>query len=670
MLSAAEKKLAHTVTTCIRLLAAEGVEQAKSGHPGLPLGAADLAYVLWQRHLRFNPADPTWINRDRFILSAGHGSMLLYALLHLYGYNLPLAELKRFRQWGSKTPGHPEHGLTPGVETSTGPLGAGISTAVGMAIASEMTRARLMVNGVSPIDHRIYVLAGDGDMMEGVSGEACSLAGHLRLNNLIVLYDDNHITIEGDTALAFSENVGLRYEAYGWKVLRVDGHDYDAVDEALTQARTADRPTLIICRTTIAKGACTKEGSHHAHGAPLGAQEIAAMKQKYGVPTDACFCPTEEALAHTRTRVAENQRYAAEWQRNFAAHLAAHPAARTAWEELQRTPAVVSPEDVLANVRFDKPIATRAASGAVLQYLAQRIPTLVGGSADLAPSNNTTLKDAGDFSADNRTGRNLHFGVREHAMGNIVNGMALYGGWLPFGATFFVFSDYLRPALRLSALMRLHAVWIFTHDTIFVGEDGPTHQPVEHLWALRAIPDINVIRPADATETAVAWALATATTDRPTALILSRQNLPVLDRTIYAPATQVARGGYVISEASDPARMKLIIIATGSEVHLALAAQKELHAAGIPVRVVSMPCIEIFERQDAAYRDTVLPRTVVNRVSIEAGTTTGWYKYIGQNGLAIGIDRFGASAPAEVLAEKFGLTPGAVVAAIRKHFSL
>jgi len=668
MLSAQEKQLAQKVTTCIRLIAAEGVEQAKSGHPGLPLGAADLAYVLWQRHLRFNPADPTWINRDRFVLSAGHGSMLLYTLLHLYGYDLPVEELKRFRQWESRTPGHPEHGLTPGVETSTGPLGAGISTAVGMAIASEMARARLAANGHSPIDCTVYVLAGDGDMMEGVSGEACSLAGHLRLSNLIVLYDDNHITIEGDTSLAFSENVGMRYEAYGWKVLRVDGHDYDAVDDALTQARAADRPTLIICRTTIAKGACTKEGSHHAHGAPLGAQEIAAMKQKFGFAADTCFCATEEVRAHTRRRVQENQAYYAEWRQSFDAYLAAHPAARQVWDEMQH-PRAVDPAEVLAGVPFDKPIATRAASGAVLQYLAKRIPALVGGSADLAPSNNTNLKDAGDFSAENRTGRNLHFGVREHAMGHIVNGMALSGVCLPFGATFFVFSDYLRPAVRLSALMRLHVVWIFTHDTIFVGEDGPTHQPVEHLWALRAIPDLNVIRPADATETAVAWSMATSTTDRPTALILTRQNLPVLDRKLYAPAEQAARGGYVISEARDPRNIQYLIIATGSEVHLALAVQKELQAEGSSVRVVSMPCLEVFQRQEAAYQDAVLPPSAVNRISIEAGTTTGWYRYIGREGLAIGIDRFGASAPAEVLAEKFGLTPTAVIAAIKRHFT-
>jgi transketolase len=658
-------------TLCIntlRTLAMDVVQRADSGHPGLPMGAAPMAYVLWQRHLKHAPHDPTWPDRDRFVLSAGHGSMLLYGLLHLTGYALSKQEVLAFRQWGSKTPGHPEYRLTPGVEATTGPLGQGHANAVGMAIAERMLAARFNRPGFELFDHVTYCLVGDGCLMEGVASEAASLAGHLKLGKLICLYDSNDVTLDGPAALSFTEDVGARYAAYGWQVLKVqDGNtDLEGLDRALAQAKAeTTRPSLVIVKTTIGFGSPHKAGTSAAHGSPLGVEEIALTKKALGWPfTEPCFLPPE-AVAQFRQAVPKGQAELARWEALRAGHRAAHPQLAA---ELDRALAGELPLDLeaaLPTFPAGTPIETRTSAGQVLNALARRVPELVGGDADLSGSTKTALKDLGSFDGQTGTGRNLHFGVREHAMAAIANGLAYHGGLRPFTATFFCFSDYMRPAVRLAALSHLPVVHVWTHDSIGLGEDGPTHQPVEHLMALRTIPNLFVVRPADAAESAQAWLLALRRKDGPTGLVLSRQKVPNPDRARLASAAGLQRGAYVLAEAAGGAP-RAIVIATGSEVQLALAAREELEKAGVPVRVVSMPCMELFARQDAAYREQVLPAAVHARVSVEAGLTHGWERWIGERGVAIGVDTYGASAPDRVLFEQYGLTTPKVVEAVRR----
>ncbi|ROR03304.1 transketolase [Desulfosoma caldarium] len=640
--------------TTIRLLAVDMVERAKSGHPGLPLGAAPMAYVLWRRHFRHNPSHPLWVNRDRFILSAGHGSALLYAMLHLTGYDLSMEELQNFRQWKSKTPGHPEYGLTPGVECTTGPLGQGFAMGVGMALAEKWLAERFNRPGFPVIDHYTFGLVSDGDLMEGVASEAASLAGHWKLGKLIYLYDDNHITIEGDTALAFTEDVLARFHAYGWHTERVtDGNNLEAIDAAIERAKkTADRPSLIAVRTLIGYGS-PKENNPACHGEPLGPEALRKTKESYGWPVEASFHVPEEVRQSMGRAVTEGQHREEQWHALLARYAEAYPEDAALLNQYLTGTLPEGWEKALPVFDPSKgPIATRNASGTVLNALAQVITNLLGGSADLAPSNKTFLTQGGD--------RNLHFGVREHAMGAILNGMALHGGLRPYGGTFLVFADYMRPAIRLAAIMKTKVIYIFTHDSIGVGEDGPTHQPVEHLASLRAIPDLTVLRPADANETAAAWKIALEA-EGPVALALTRQNVPVLNMDRGRILDGVAKGAYVVSESAEPAR--LILIATGSEVHLALEAQKVLEQEkGIPTRVVSMPSWEIFERQEESYRNAVLPPDIRARCAVEAGSTMGWHRWVGTQGAVIGIDRFGASAPGSVLMKHFGFNVDHVVA--------
>lgn len=620
----------------IRGLSMDAVEKAKSGHPGLPMGAAAIGYALFARHLRFDPEAPHWFNRDRFVLSAGHGSMLLYSLLHLTGYAVSLDDLKRFRQWGSLTPGHPENTLTPGVEMATGPLGQGVATAVGMAIAESRLRAEFK----DLVNHWTYVLCSDGDLMEGLSSEAASLAGHLRLDRLIYLYDHNRVTIDGSTDLAFSEDVARRYESYGWSVFRCDGLDVDAVDEAISVSKESDLPSLIICDTVIGYGSPGKAGSSAAHGAPLGNDEVLASKRALGIPDEPLFYVPEEVASHMRElglRCREERLF---WE-----------SAVSVYPELLRRIAGDFPAGWSDNLpSFSSESATRAHSGAVLNALSTRLPELMGGSADLTESNQTTIVGGCVFSISNRLGRNLHFGVREHAMAAAVNGMNLHGGIRAYGGTFLVFSDYMRPSIRLSALMEVASVFVFTHDSIGLGEDGPTHQPVEHLMSLRAIPNLWVFRPADGNETCAAWISALSRKQGPAAIALTRQKVRSLDSDVGA----ALRGGYVLRDCDG--LPDLILIGTGSEVGLCVSAYEILLSAGVRVRVVSLPCWELFESQDVSYRASVLPAGCWRRISVEAGVTLGWSRYVGDRGVSIGLDRFGASAPYEVLYEKFGLT--------------
>ncbi len=662
----------------IRFLSADAVQKANSGHPGICLGAAPMAYCLWKRFLEHDPGDPEWFDRDRFVLSAGHGSMLLYSLLHLFGYDLPLEEIKNFRQWGSITPGHPENFLTPGVEATTGPLGQGLANAVGMAIAEAPLAARYNRPGHRIIDHHTYSLAGDGCMMEGLSAEASSLAGHLKLGKLIVLYDDNLISLAGSTGLAFSEDVEGRYRAYGWDVLRVaDGNDLEAIEAAISAARKeTGKPSLIMVRTVIGCGAPGKEGSYKAHGSPLGPEAIAGAKAAAGWPAGSEFLIPPEVLENCRRGDGLSSR----WRERFEAYRKEHPGPAA---ELERAIAGKLPEGWDEGLpefsAGDPPAATRVISGKAMQVLGEKIPELIGGSADLNPSTKTTLDGSGDFQAPEvpdeglegkaggewgYSGRNIHFGVREHAMGSIAVGMALHRGVIPYTATFLVFADYERPAIRMAALSRQRVIFIFTHDSIGVGEDGPTHQPVEQLASLRAIPNLTVIRPGDAGETVEAWKAALREREGPTALVFTRQNLPVIDRDRYRPAEGLQRGGYILKEAAG-GRPEAILIAAGSEVSVALEAAEELEAAGTPARVVSMPSWEIFDRQDSEYRDRVLPPEVTARVSVEAGVTLGWDRYVGLRGETIGIDRFGASAPGEVIFEKLGFVAGKVAEKVR-----
>ena len=643
---------ARRCADAIRIISAEAVDRANSGHPGLPMGAADCAVALWGNFLAFNPDDPRWPNRDRFILSAGHGSMLLYSLLHLFGYDLSMDELKNFRQWGSKTPGHPEFGHTVGVEVTTGPLGQGFANGVGMGLAARMAAERFNTSDFKLINHFIYVLCGDGCLQEGISYEAAALAGHLKLGNLICIYDSNSITIEGKTDLAWSEDVEGRFTASGWHVQKIDGHNNDQIVAAIAAAKAeTGKPSIIIATTHIAYGSPAKQGSSSAHGSPLGSDEIAATRKNLGWDA-APFSVPEDVQDTCQQRVDEVKLGYASWQRDFQAWHAANPEKAKLWDEMwnKRMPANLT-EELLASVA-GKDGATRALSGTVLQKVAALMPSLVGGSADLSPSNNSDIKGSPSVQADNFAGRNLHFGIREHAMGAVVNGMALYGCFIPYGATFLVFADYCRPAVRLSALMGQQAIYIFTHDSFFVGEDGPTHQPIEHVASLRLIPGLQVIRPADGVETALAWQAALQYAG-PTALILTRQKVPVIERAASFTPADALKGGYIVSSpAGAPA---VVIMASGSEVHVAVEAAALLASQGVTARVVSVPCLETFLAQSAEYRSEVLPAGIP-RVAFEAGRGMPWGSLIGCDGLFIGIEHFGASAPDKVLAEQFGFT--------------
>jgi len=651
------KELQELAINSIRFLAADGVQQANSGHPGLPMGTAPMAYTLWTRHLRHSPTNPTWANRDRFILSGGHGSMLLYSLLYLTGYDLPLEELKRFRQWGSLTPGHPEYGLTPGVETTTGPLGQGLSNGVGMALAEAHLAKVYNRPGHDIIDHYTYAIVTDGDLMEGVASEAASLAGHLSLGKLIYLYDDNHISIEGSTDFAFTEDRGKRFEAYGWHVQRVeDGLDVEAIDRAIQAAKLDPRPSLIMVPNIIGYGLPTRAGTAKAHGEPPGDVELNGAKDKLGWPKEPRFYVPEDALAFFRQAVAQGAEQEKAWRAKFEAYQAEYPELAA---ELERRLAGKLPDDWAAGLpEFPadaKGMASRASSGKVLNAIAVKLPDLVGGSADLAPSTNTWMTNSPAFAPDCHEGRNIHFGVREHGMGSVVNGMAYHGGIIPFGATFMVFSDYMRPPLRLAALSHLGSIWVFTHDSIGVGEDGPTHQPIEQMAALRAIPNLVALRPADANEVREAWKLAVENRHRTTALVLTRQNLPTLDRAVYAPAEGLKRGAYVLADLGQ-GQPQVILMASGSEVGLIVEAGQRLAAKGVAVRLVSFPSWELFADQEPAYQDAVLPPDITARLAVEAGISMGWHRWVGSKGRVLGIDRYGASAPANTVFEKLGLT--------------
>lgn len=643
----------------LRFVAVDMVQKAKSGHPGLPLGSAAMAYTLWNRFLRFNPADPIWPDRDRFVLSAGHGCALLYALLHVTGFDLPLDELKRFRQWGSRTPGHPEYGKTPGVEATTGPLGQGLANAVGMAIAESALASRFNRPDHAIVNHFTYVLASDGDLMEGISSEAASLAGHLRLGKLIVLYADNHITIEGGTGLAFTEDRAARFAAFGWHVQRVsDGNNITAVANAIQAARDEkERPSLIDVLTHIGYGSPHKQDTAAAHGEPLGDEEVRLTKQHLGWPPNPPFLIPAAALDHFRQAVPRGKSWHDEWKARFQAYSKAYPDLSEDFLRITRGELRPGWDKDLPMFEPDQgPMATRVASGRALNSIASHLSELMGGSADLAPSTHTIIEGAGNFEAKSRAGRNVHFGIREHAMGAILNGMALHSGLIPYGATFLIFSDYMRPPMRLAAMNGLPVIYVFTHDSIGLGEDGPTHQPVEQLLGLRSVPGLLVIRPADANETVAAWRIAVGRREGPVALVLTRQNLPILDPTRYPNLTAGAmRGGYILGDAAMAAAPDIILVATGSEVHLALAAQEQLAQKGTWARVVSMPCWELFAAQPEAYRhQVVMPGVPI--LAIEAGIPLGWQSYLGVAASVIGVDHFGASAPGEMVMQEYGFT--------------
>jgi transketolase len=642
----------------IRTLSIDAVQKANSGHPGAPMGAAPMAYVLWTRHLRHAPTDPSWPNRDRFLLSAGHASMLLYSLLYLTGYGLTIEDLQSFRQWGSRTPGHPERGMTPGVETTTGPLGQGFANGVGMAIAQAHLAAGFNRPDNAIVDHYVYAICSDGDLQEGIASEAASLAGHLRLGKLVYLYDDNHIQLDGPTSMAFNENVLERFDAYGWHTQQVeDGNDVAAIDAAITAAKADERPSLIAVRTHIGYGAPTKHDSSKAHGSPLGEDEVRGAKEFYGWDPDRHFFVPDAALEHFREAVPAGEALVAEWRERLARYAAAYPAEA---DELERRLAGRLPDGWAGSLKTyatTDALATRQASQQAINSLAGPLPELFGGAADLSESNLTDVAGAGMFEAETPAGRNLRFGVREHAMGGIANGISAYGAFIPYVATFMVFSDYMRGAVRLAALSCLRVIYVWTHDSVAVGEDGPTHEPVEHVAALRAIPNLDVIRPGDANEAAAAWTCGVERRDGPTALSLTRQKLPVLAGTAEKARQGVARGGYVLRDASgDAAHPDLILIATGSELHLAAGAADLLEAQGIRTRVVSLPCWERFDRQEAAYREAVLPRATRKRVAVEAASPFGWERFSGDEGAIVGIDHFGASAPGDEILRRFGFT--------------
>ncbi len=659
-------KLEEQFVNTIRFLAVDAVQKANSGHPGMPMGTAPIGYVLWTKYLRHNPHNPKWSNRDRFVLSAGHGSMLLYSLLHLTGYQVSLDDLKNFRQFGSITPGHPEYGLTPGVETTTGPLGQGLGNAVGMAIAETFLAAHFNKDGFDIVDHYTYAIAGDGCMMEGITSEASSMAGYLKLGKLIVFYDDNHITIEGSTGIAFNEDVLARYAAYGWHTQRItDGNDLEGISKAIEAAKAVkDKPSVIAVRTHIGFGSPNKQDTGEAHGSPLGDKEVELTKKNLGWPLEPKFLIPDEALKMFRGCVSSGKNAEDEWNKLFGEYEKKYPDPA---KEFRLWMSGEIPADAFKELPAFDPtagaVATRSASGKVINAFGTKVKNFLGGAADLSPSTDTIMKDTGSFSGTDRAGRNFHFGIREHGMGAVLNGMAVHGGLIPFGATFLVFSDYMRPPIRLAALSHFKTIYVFTHDSVGLGEDGPTHQPIEHFMALRAIPNLIFVRPADATETVEMWKFALQYRKGPVAVALTRQKLPVIDRKKYAAADGLQRGAYVLADSGGP---EAIIIATGSEVSVAMKAYEQLAAKGKKVRLVSMPSWEIFDMQDEKYRESVLPSRVTARVSIEAGITKGWSRYVNDKGISIGIDRFGASAPGEIVMKEFGITSDAVVAAVEK----
>lgn len=659
------EQLDQLAVNTIRGLAMDAVEKAKSGHPGMPMGMADAAYVLWTRFLRHSPSDPEWPNRDRFLLSAGHGSMLLYALLHLFGCGLTLNDLRQFRQWESRTPGHPEYWSVPGVETTTGPLGQGFANGVGTALAERLL-AEAFNRDQTIVEHYTYGIVSDGDLMEGISHEVASIAGHLGLGHLIYLYDDNRITIEGQTDLTFSEDVAMRFESYHWHVLRVDGHDRNALADAIEAARReTERPSLIICRTHIAYGSPNKQDTAESHGAPLGEDEVRLTKQALGFPVEPTFFVPDVVRDLFAGRRRELDEDAAAWEKQFGSWRRKHPDLAQLWDARMSGALPEGLSERLPTFEPGKVVATRNASGEVMQVLSAELPGLIGGSADLAPSTRTLIKQETDVEKGAYAGRNLRFGVREHAMGGILNGISVHKGFIPYGGTFLVFSDYMRPSVRLAAMMGRPVVYVFTHDSVFVGEDGPTHEPVEHVASLRAIPNLTVIRPADAAETAIAWLAALERTTGPTALILSRHNIPVLDRSDLAPAEMLRRGGYILRDAPDP---QLILIASGSEVHVALDAARLLAKEDLRVRVVNLASWELFAEQPEEYRFEVLGRSAL-RLAVEAGVTFGWERYVGDGGEIHGIDHFGASAPWQVIAEKLGFTAETIADKARRLIS-
>jgi len=664
--SGSGQSLEDLCINAIRVLAMDAVQKADCGHPGTPMALAPLAYVLWTKHLRYSPADPNWLNRDRFVLSAGHASMLLYSVLYLTGYQLTLDDLKQFRQWESKTPGHPELGCTPGVETTTGPLGQGIGNSVGMAVA-EAHMGAVFNRDQKIIDHYVYFIASDGDMMEGVSHESASFAGHAKLGKLIGFYDDNHITIEGDTALTFSDDTGARFEAYGWHVQHVaDVNDLAALNRAIDAAKAeTSKPSLIVVRSHIGYGSPNKHDTAEAHGSALGVDEIALTKKALGYPSLEPFYVAPEALSYWREAGKQRAKAEPEWKKTYDAYKAANPALAKELERRLRGDLPDGWEEAIpVFTAKDGNVASRAASGIVINAITKKLPELMGGSADLASSTNTIIKGEQSFSAESYAGRNFHFGIREHGMGSIMNGMSLFGGIIPYGATFLIFSDYMRPPVRLACIMERHVIYVYTHDSIGLGEDGPTHQPIEQLSALRAIPHMTLIRPADASETAEAWRAALKHKQGPVALVLTRQKLPFIDRAKYAPASGLARGAYVLADAPGGAP-QVVMMSSGSEVSLILDAQKKLEAAGIRARAVSMPSHELFARQDQAYRDSVLPKGV-KRIAIEAAHPMSWYRWVGDDGVIIGLERFGASAPAPTIYEHLGITADRVVETAKK----
>ena len=663
-----DTKLTRLAINTIKMLAVDAVEKANCGHPGMPMGAADYAFILWNQYLRYNHQDPNWPNRDRFVLSSGHGSMLLYALLHLAGFDMSLGDLKQFRQWESKTPGHPELGCAPGVEATTGPLGQGVGNAVGMAISAAMMAQRFNREDFQPIDHYVYAIVSDGDLMEGISSEAASLAGHLGLSKLIFIYDDNHISIDGETEFTFTEDVAKRFEAFGWFTQRIDGHNHSEIMQALEHARKQkQKPSLILARTHIAKDAPNKHDTSEAHGAPLGAEEVAATKKALGWPLEPSFYVPDEVRKLFSSRTLELQKEYQKWQQEFYEWRQKHPELADLWDVYWMKKVPQNLFQTLCESLPQMPSATRVISSELQQKVAKLAPSLVGGSADLNASTKTFIQGSGLVTSRDFGGRNFHFGIREHGMASIMNGIALYGSFVPFGSTFLIFSDYMRPSIRVAALSKLQGIYIFTHDSVFLGEDGPTHQPIEHLGSLRLIPNLAVVRPADSLECAAAWHIALSRKQGPTAICLTRQKIPALERDPEFRPENVLRGGYIVCEAS-VAIPDLILISTGSELHLAIAAKKNFDQNGIKTRVVSMPCVEIFAEQDEEYRKSILTPHIPMAV-IEAAQCDLWHRWIGSNGLTIGIDRFGASAPDKVIAEKFGFTLPQITQQIEDWFN-
>ena len=669
LINTIDKHKVELAVNTLRMLSADAVEKAQSGHPGLPMGFADVAFVLWMQFLRFNPQNPRWPNRDRFILSAGHGSMLLYSLLNLFGYDLSLDDIKQFRQFGSKTPGHPEYGHTHGVEATTGPLGQGFANGVGMALAARILAERFNTGDAKIIDHYIYGVVSDGDLMEGITSEAASFAGHLGLANIIYIYDCNQITIEGSTSLAFTEDVAKRFEAYNWRVFKVDGHSHTEIAETIEAARgEKERPSLIIARTHIGKGSPNKQDTSAIHGEPLGAKELELTKESLGWPKDKTFYIPEEVKQLCQDRVAELREEYENWQTQFKKYISDDHKMSQLWDSYYKKEIPENLESELLKTIKKDSIATRSASGEMMQVIAQRIPGFMGGSADLCPSTKTYIKNFSSIDRNKFEGRNIHFGIREHAMGGILNGMALYGGIIPFGSTFLVFSDYMRPSIRLAAMMKIQVIYIFTHDSILLGEDGPTHQPVEHLPSLRLIPNLLVIRPSDATETASAWIAALNHTDGPTALILSRQDIPVINRSIYPSQSRLRYGAYILKDSDGIP--DIILLASGSEITIALEATLQLQSKGSKARLISMPSFELFRANPEEYKNSILPPACKKRVAIEASVTSDWYEFVGLDGLIIGVDHYGTSAPTKAIAERYGFTAQNILREINKKWGI